>query len=83
MGGITDRMSGNPDQYADTTGDATSDPQAGPQHDQIGATGEVIGDRLDDKHSGQDELVADDDLSEPVAGSGTPTPNPGPGGSPS
>jgi hypothetical protein len=76
-----DRTSTDQDKYAGE-GDATSvDPQAGPQASPSGDTGEVVGDRLDDKHSGQDDLVGDEALSEPVGEPGMPTPNPGPGGS--
>ena len=82
-----DRLSTDHDKYAADT-DAPS-PGAGagagsgtaPQDDLVGDTGGVVGDRLDDQHRGQDELIGDEDLAEPVSGPGTPTPDPGPGGS--
>lgn len=78
----TPHPSGDPDQFAATTDAVDADPQAGSGENPIGDTGEVVGDRLDDKHSGQDEFVADEAPAEPIVGSGMPTSNPGPGGSP-
>lgn len=71
---------GDPDQHAGTTGAVDADPQAGPGENPIGDAGEVTDDRLDDQHSGQDALEADEAPTEPVVDSGMPTPNPGPGG---
>ena len=78
----TPHPSGDPDQYVGATDAVDADPEAGPGENPIGDTGEVIGDRLDDQHSRQDALEADEAPAEPVVDSGMPTPNPGPGGSP-
>ncbi len=74
-------MSTDQDKHAAETDAVSTDPETGPPVDPTEDTGEVVGDRLDDLHSGQDELVADDDLAAPVTEPGMPTPNPGPGGS--
>lgn len=76
-----DRLSTDHDKYAADTDATDADLETAPMEDPIGDAGTVVGDRLDDQHSGQDDLIGDEDLAEPVSGPGTPTPNPGPGGS--
>ena len=62
----------DPDQYAGTTNAEDANPQAGSGEDPIGGTDAVTGDRLDDEHSGPDDLEADHAPSAPVVDSGMP-----------
>lgn len=81
MSDLTRGNAADHDQYAARTSATDADPSAAPQEDPVGATGEVVGDRLDDRHEGQDNLLGDETPAAPVDEPGTPTPSPGPGGS--